>query len=43
MHTGIVVRSFRADILEMILQPCWLMNEQEQVGKDKMIMHFLCS
>lgn len=43
LHTVLVVRSSRAGVLEMILQPCWQINEQEQVGKDRMIMHILSS
>lgn len=43
MQTVLVVKSSRADVLELTLQPCWQINEQEQVGIEEMIMHFLCS
>lgn len=43
MQTVLVVKSSRADVVEVILQPCWQINEQEQVGKEELIMHFLCS
>lgn len=42
-QTVLVVKSSRADVSELTLPPCWQINEQEQVGKEEMIMHFLCS